>query len=86
LNENRIAYEMDSNSTRDNTFIEMSRNSLGDLLLQVPKVLSLSSNASTRRVVPRSHQPTRILITLYLESDFFHRSIQFQTMPTDSVA
>ena len=50
----------------------MNRDRLRDLLLQIAEISPLRRDAATIRIVPRRHQPARLLITLDLKGDFFH--------------
>jgi len=67
---------------RSGAFVEMYRDSLRDLLLQIAQVLPLRSDATGPiRIVPRCHQPARLLVAQDLEGDFFHWSAPNYSIP-----
>jgi hypothetical protein len=76
LGEDRVADELDTNSMRSGTFIEMYRYRLRDLLLQIPQVLPLRCDATRPiGVIPPRHEPSGLLVTLDLKRDFFHNRV-----------
>jgi len=75
LNQDRIADEVDADSTRSGAFVKVNCDRVRDLLLQIAEVLSLRGDATRSiRVVPACHEPARLLVTLDLKGDFFHRT------------
>ncbi len=67
LNQDRIADEVDADSTRNGAFVKMNCNRFRDLLLQVTEILSLSGDAARAiGIIPPCHEPARLLVTLDL--------------------
>jgi hypothetical protein len=64
---------VDADSTRSGAFVKMSCDRFGDLLLQIAEVLPLRRDATgSIRIIPRCHEPARLLVTLDLKGNFFH--------------
>lgn len=64
---------MKPDAARSHTIIEMSGNCLGDLLLQMAQISSLSSDAAGPiRSVPRRHEPAGFFVMLDLERNLVH--------------
>ena len=73
LNQDRIADKVDADPARSGAFVKVNCDRLRDLLLQIAEILPLRGDATHAvRVIPRCHEPTRLLVTLDLKSDFFH--------------
>ncbi len=73
MNQDRVADEVDADSTRSGAFVKVNCDRLRDLLLQIAEILPLRGDAACAiRVIPRCHEPARLLVTLDLKGDFFH--------------
>jgi hypothetical protein len=73
LDQDRVADEVDADSTRSGAVIKVNGNRLHDLLLQIAEILALRGDAARSvRIVPPCNQAARLLVTLDLKCDFFH--------------
>ena len=73
MNQDRIADEVDADSTRNGAFVRVNCDRLRDLLLQIAEILALRGDATLAiRIIPPCDEPARLLVTLDLKSDFFH--------------
>ena len=71
---------MKTDAARSRAVVEVSRNSLGDLLLQIAQISPLSRDpAGAIRSVPGCHEPAGFLVTLDLKRNFVHH---FNPSPT----
>ena len=73
MNQDRIADEVDADSTGSGAFVKVNCDRLRDLLLQIAEILPLRGDATPAiRIIPPCYEPARLLVTLDLKSDFFH--------------
>jgi len=75
---------MEANAPRRLPFVEMTPHSVTNLFLQVPQIFTLSDNAPAVGVIPRRHQPSRVLASLYLEGDLIHLPSRYVFQPGES--
>jgi hypothetical protein len=64
---------VDADSSRSGAVVKVNRDRVRDLLLQISEVLPSRGDATRSiGIVPRCHEPARLLVTLDLQRDFFH--------------
>ena len=67
MNQDRIADEVEADSTRHGAPVKMNCDRLRDLLLQITEILPLSGDASCAiGIIPPCHEPAGLLVTLDL--------------------